>query len=229
MTADGAAPSAAEPPVQALTRRIVADRVPQSPPASVASLTAALRRARIENAERSGVLADLRGAELARLEILRDHLEPVLAQAPEDCDVFDVGIAPGEHPRLFIDHLGFIEMGRDRRAYRFLQDTRHGRIVIGESENLETVVEAVTAYVAHRLIERERALTADFASAAGAGAFAAADKSRGAADSAPPASSRLWRGVLRAFLFLVEAAGSALFFAMIGLLGFWLYRAWLAH
>jgi hypothetical protein len=127
------------------------------------SLTAAIRVARVENAERSEVVAELRGAELARLEMLLETLEPVLAQVPKDVDLFDVGIAPGEHPRLFIDMIGFIEMGRDRRVYRFVQDTRTGRVTIAETERLDAMVEAVTAYIARRLIEREKALAADTA------------------------------------------------------------------
>jgi hypothetical protein len=85
---------------------------------------------------------------------------------PADCDLFDVALAPSEHPRLFIDMLGFVEMGRDRRVYRFVQDTRHGRLTICETEQLDKVVAAVTNYIAQRLIERERALASDAGSAA---------------------------------------------------------------
>jgi hypothetical protein len=49
-------------------------------------------------------------------------------------------------------------MGRDKRVYRFLQDTRYGRKVLAENVNVAEMVEAVTKYVAQRLIERERAL-----------------------------------------------------------------------
>jgi len=122
----------------------------------VTSLSAALRRARIDSAAQSGVLADLRGAEIARLEILREQLEPVLAQLPRDCDLFDVAVSPGERPRLFIDQIGFVELAHDQRTYRFLQDTRHGRIKICENDKLDAVVDAITAYIAHRLIERRR-------------------------------------------------------------------------
>jgi hypothetical protein len=125
------------------------------------SLTAAIRVARVENAERSEVVAELRGAEMARLEMLLEALEPILAQVPKDIDLFDVAIAPGEHPRLFIDMIGFVEMSRDRRAYRFLQDTRLGRTLIAETERLDPMVEAIAAYIARRLIEREKALAAD--------------------------------------------------------------------
>jgi hypothetical protein len=49
-------------------------------------------------------------------------------------------------------------MGRDKRSYRFLQDARYGRTLLAESMNVAEIVEAVTKYVAQRLIERERAL-----------------------------------------------------------------------
>jgi hypothetical protein len=49
-------------------------------------------------------------------------------------------------------------MGRDKRVYRFLQDTRYGRKVLAETGNVVEIVEAVTKYVAQRMIERERAL-----------------------------------------------------------------------
>lgn len=127
-------------------------------------LKAAIRRARIEEAEHSEVLAELRGAELARLEMLQEALEPVLAEVPQDADLFDVGVTPGAHPRLFVDMIGFVEMGRDRRLYRFLQDTRHGRVKLAESEKIETMVKAVTDYIARRLVEREKALAADIIS-----------------------------------------------------------------
>jgi hypothetical protein len=125
------------------------------------SLREALRLARIEAAERSDVVIDLRQAELARLEILRDALAPVFADVPPEIDLFDVGLVPGERPRLFVDMVAFIEMGRDRKVYRFLRDGRHGRTVAAESEQTGPIVEAVTAYVARRLIERERLLVDD--------------------------------------------------------------------
>ena len=124
------------------------------------SLTAALRRARVEEAERSDVIDDLRGAELARLEALQEALAPVLAQVPDNVDLFDTGIVPGEKPRLFIDMIAFIDMGRDRRGYRFVQDTRHGRVTIAESERVDTMVDAVTGYIARRLVERDKAQAA---------------------------------------------------------------------
>ena len=59
------------------------------------SLSAAVRVARAEVADRAQALGDLRDAELARLELLREMLEPVLAQVPPEVDLFDAGLVPG--------------------------------------------------------------------------------------------------------------------------------------
>jgi hypothetical protein len=120
----------------------------------------ALRQARIEAADRTGVVVDLRDAEVARLEILNEALDPLFAQIPEQVDLFDRGISQGDTPRLWIDVVAHVVMGRDKRIYRFVQDTRFGRIVIAESHDVAALVDAVTDYVARRMIEREHALVA---------------------------------------------------------------------
>src|ERR1700741_458636 len=118
----------------------------------------ALRRARIEGADRPGVVVDLRDAEVARLEILNEALDPLFAQVPDNVDLFDRGISQGETPRLWIDVVAHVVMGRDKRIYRFVQDTRYGRIVLAESHEVPVIVSAVTDYVARRIVEREHAL-----------------------------------------------------------------------
>ncbi len=123
-----------------------------------ARLRDALLRARIEAADRTGVVVDLRDAEVARLEILNDALDPLFAQVPEQIDLFDRGISQGDTPRLWIDVVAHIMMGRDKRMYRFVQDTRFGRIVLAESHEVGAIVDAVTDYVARRMIEREHAM-----------------------------------------------------------------------
>lgn len=120
----------------------------------------ALRRARIEAADRTGVVVDLRDAEVARLEILNESLDPLFVQIPEKVDLFDRGISQGDTPRLWIDVVAHVLMGRDKRMYRFVQDTRFGRIVLAESHEVAAIVTAVTDYVARRMIEREHALVA---------------------------------------------------------------------
>ena len=120
----------------------------------------ALRQARIEAADRTGVVVDLRDAEVARLEILNEALDPLFAQIPAEVDLFDRGISQGDTPRLWIDVVAHVVMGRDKRIYRFVQDSRFGRIVIAESHDVAAIVDAVTDYVARRMIEREHALVA---------------------------------------------------------------------
>src|SRR5450756_1672011 len=126
----------------------------------------ALRQARIEAADRTGVVVDLRDAEVARLEILNEALEPLFVQIPERVDLFDRGISQGDTPRLWIDVVAHVLMGRDKRIYRFVQDTRFGRIVLAESHDVAKLVDAITDYVARRMIEREHALVATPAPAA---------------------------------------------------------------
>ena len=118
----------------------------------------ALRKARVESADRTGIVVDLRDAEVARLELLHEALEPLFVEVPPEVDLFDLGISRGEAPKLWIDAIAHIAMGRDKRVYRFVQDTRYGRKVLAESLNVGEIVQAVTKYLAQRLVERERAL-----------------------------------------------------------------------
>jgi hypothetical protein len=135
----------------------VSGSIPASEPRQV-RLRDALRKARIEAADRTGVVVDLRDAEVARLEILNEALDPLFAEMPEQIDLFDRGISQGETPRLWIDVVAHVVMGRDKRIYRFVQDTRHGRIVLAESHEVPAIVHAVTDYVARRMVEREHAM-----------------------------------------------------------------------
>jgi hypothetical protein len=136
----------------------IMDDKPEGPQAPKPDLAAAVRRARAENAERSEAIADLREIEAGRLALLESALKAVVRQAPPGVDMFDLTLTQGEHPRLFIDMVAFVDMGRDRRTYRFFQDTLNGRVLIAENQQIDRIVAAVTNYVARRLVERERAL-----------------------------------------------------------------------
>jgi hypothetical protein len=124
-------------------------------------LKQAIRQARIEAAERTGVVVDLRDAELARLELLNEALDAVFAGVPAEIEVFDRGITKGDSPRLWVDMVAHVSMGRDKRVYRFLQDTRFGRRVLAEAADIDEMAQAITQYVARRLVERERALSGE--------------------------------------------------------------------
>jgi hypothetical protein len=163
-------------------------------------LRAAVRKTRIEIAEKSSVVVDLRDAEVARLELLNDALDPLFEETPPDIDLFDRGISRGDTPRLWIDAIAHVAMGRDKRHYRFVLDTRYGRKVLAESNVIAAIVEAVTHYVAARIIERERALAEDENPLH-------ARLRQGVHGHRP---GRVWR-ILRAFLFGLIAGCVALF------------------
>jgi hypothetical protein len=129
-----------------------------TPEPQPSALTEAVREARIDAAEHSAVVVDLRDADVARLELLNEALDPLFKDIPSDVELFDRGVSRGDVPRLWIDVIAHIEMGRDKRQYRFVQSTRYGRAVLAESYDVPEMVGAVTRYVARRLVERERAL-----------------------------------------------------------------------
>jgi Protein of unknown function (DUF3040) len=124
-------------------------------------LKQAMHEARIEAAERTGVVVDMRDAEVARLELLNEALDPLFADIPPEIELFDRGVSRGDTPRLWIDAVAHIAMGRDKRIYRFLHDTRVGRRVLAESHEIGDMVQAVTGYTARRLVERERSFDED--------------------------------------------------------------------
>jgi len=164
-------------------------------------LREAIRQARIESAERTATVVDLRDAELARLELLNDALDPLYAEIPHDAELFDRGVSRGDPPRLWIDPIAHVHMGRDKRSYRFVQDSRYGRTLIAESAEADDLVAAITKYVARRILERERALAADERLA-----------SLDSANDARLRRQRRWRA-FRAFVFGIVCGIAAVFAA----------------
>jgi hypothetical protein len=125
-------------------------------------LKRAVREVRIAQAERTDVVMDLREAEIARLELLGEALEGIIADLPSDYEQILLGILPGEPPRFWIDATSFVVMARDKRHYLFQKDTRVGRSTLVESTDVDTVADAVTRYVAERIVEREQAVEGDW-------------------------------------------------------------------
>jgi hypothetical protein len=128
----------------------------------VTDLKRTLREVRIAHAERNDVIVELREAEQARLELLGEALEGVFDELPQDDEQLLLGILPGHPPRFWVDATSFVMMARDKRQYQFMKDTRAGRTTILESANLDAIVDAVTRYIAERIVEREQAIEADW-------------------------------------------------------------------
>lgn len=214
---------------------------PETSNSTTPSLAAALRRVRAEAAEQADIDDRLRSAERARLDMLLEALQPVLAQIPENIDLFDAAIMPGPAPRLFVDVIAFVEMAHDKRAYRFIQDTRHGRILVRESEDLHEIVTVATDYIARRIVERERALASDMTLEDAARRLAldpetaAADDAQPVAEPAadppqaapaPPRPARGWQARLETCaLFVIDFFGAAVFFLLLAAFGWWIWTS----
>jgi len=128
----------------------------------VRRLSDAVRRVRIASAERSDAFADLHESDRARLAMLVEALDGVFAELPDSDDFFICEVAGGAPPRLWVDPTSHVMIGRDRRTYRFLKETRLGRVVLLESTDVDAVADAVTDYVAERVVERDRIQESDF-------------------------------------------------------------------
>jgi hypothetical protein len=127
-----------------------------SPGGQARSLSHAVRDVKNALADREDVVVDMRDAHRMRLELLAAELAPVFEDVPADMDSFDFAVSSGLQPRLLIDAVSHVSMGRDRRTYRFLKDTRIGRVVLAESGDMKPVADQVTRYIAERIVERQR-------------------------------------------------------------------------
>ena len=124
-------------------------------------LADAIREVKNAMADRDDVVIEMREAERMRLELLANELAPIIAEVPADADLFDFAVSSGLQPRFWIDAVAHVAMGRDKRTFRFLKDTRLGRVVLAETTDIKTVANAVTRYLAERIVERQRLMEGD--------------------------------------------------------------------
>ncbi len=126
------------------------------------SLQTALRKAKTRLADNDDVADQSHDMELARLQLLADELYPMMQEIDESDSRFDFGITHGDKPRLWIDMTSFVAVGLDNTTFRFLKDTRMGRVVLAETSDQNRIADIVSDYVAERIIERERMLEGDW-------------------------------------------------------------------
>jgi hypothetical protein len=155
-------------------------------PANDRRLSDIVRDVKIATADRTDVVVDMRDADRARLELLAEEIRPVLADIDPADDRFDFGISTGLQPRLWIDAVAHVHMGHDRRVFRFVRDTRLGRVIMSDTSDMATTADAVSRYVAERVIERERILAGDFESMKADAAGYSAPKATGEQAPAMP-------------------------------------------
>jgi len=178
--------------------------------AKVRSLRDAMTKVRTAETDRSDGAEELLEAERARLEMLAEELSDIFDEAAKD-DYFIFQLAPSRPPRLWIDITSHVALGRDRRTFRFLKDTRLGRAVIKETNDQGIMADTVTDYIAERIVERQRMLETEWVS----------EKLQSEKAPQRQKDKKKSRGIGRAlFIFLLGlAAGAA------GLVGYaWFYN-----
>lgn len=141
------------------------DLEPEDIERKVLDLAKAMERTRSAQAERDDVVVEMKHVKMSRLELLAEDLTPVFNDLPKDNDQFEFALTNGATPRLWIDMTSFVRMARDGREYEFVKDTRLGRTVLGRSDKRDLIGEAITAYVAERILERERMIEGDWIAA----------------------------------------------------------------
>jgi len=177
----------------------------------VRRLSDAVRRVRIAESERADAYADLHDGDRARLGLLVEELGGVFAELPDDEPFFICEVAGATPPRLWIDPTSHVVMGRDRRTYRFLKETRLGRLVLNETDDVVSAADAITDYIAERVVERERTLEGDALIAKLRGAAAPSrEATSDAAPAGPTGGDRASRIASALTLFLAGFAVGAL-------------------
>jgi hypothetical protein len=170
-------------------------------------LSDAIREVKNASADRDDVVVELREAAHQRLEILADELSPIFEEVPSGEPFFDFAISSGLQPRLWIDAVAHVSMGRDRRTYRFVRDTRLGPVVLAESADVGPVADQVMRYIAERIVERERLLEGGVESAIRQSrGFAAADPASQVANE-KSIPRRIANGIVLVLLGMLLAAG----------------------
>lgn len=124
----------------------------------VSLLQEAIREVRVASAERAESAADIAELNRLKLEMLAENLQETFEEAARYENLFDCAISSVPSPRLFIDPISHVAMARDQKTYRFMRNTRQGRVILEESAEISVVSDAVTRYMAERIVEQQTLL-----------------------------------------------------------------------
>ena len=125
-------------------------------PAASRSLREAIRKARLDEAERLDLSADHRDGEIARLDLLKAELEAVFAEIPDHDDRFNLVLVPSRPARLWIDLFTYAAIDDGSGAYLFVRNSESGRRTLFSSSNVADIADRITRYMAHEIVRRER-------------------------------------------------------------------------
>ncbi len=113
---------------------------------------AVLRQARAAQAAQLDAVHALSDAKALRLQVLKDELAGVVAASPEVA--FELALAPGDTPRLWIDLITSVVMEPDPKTYRLVEN---GEGVFETADRAE-MVRQVQLLMAHRVLAGKAAL-----------------------------------------------------------------------
>jgi hypothetical protein len=125
-------------------------------PAASLSLREAIRKARVQEAERLDRSADRRDGEIARLELLKAELEAVFAELPKHDDHFNLVLVPSRPARLWIDLFTYAAIDDASGAYLFVRNSESGRRTLFSATNVTDIADRITRYMAQEIVRRER-------------------------------------------------------------------------
>lgn len=125
-------------------------------PAASRSLREAIRKARLDEAQRLDVTADTRDGEIARLELLKAELETVFAEIPKPDDRFSLTLVPSRPARLWIDLFTYVAIDEGSGAYLFIRNSENGRRTLFSANNVADMADRITTYMAQEIVRRER-------------------------------------------------------------------------
>jgi hypothetical protein len=125
-------------------------------PAVSRSLREAIRKARLEEAQRLDLSADKRDGEIARLELLNAELEAIFGELPSHDDRFSLVLVPSRPARLWIDLFTYAAIDDASGAYLFVRNSENGRRTLFSSSSVTEMADRITRYIAHEIVRRER-------------------------------------------------------------------------
>lgn len=129
-------------------------------PAASRSLREAIRKARVEEAERLDATAHGRDGEIARLELLKAELESVFAELPPHDERFNLVLVPSRPARLWVDLFTYAAIDDASGAYLFVRNSENGRRTLYSSSVVVDMADRITRYIAQEIVRRERMETA---------------------------------------------------------------------
>ncbi|MBC8037701.1 MAG: hypothetical protein H7X89_10855, partial [Rhizobiales bacterium] len=98
----------------------------------------------------------LSSAASLRLQVLKEELAGIVAASPEAREAFELALAPGDSPRLWIDLNTSVVMEPDPKTYRLVQQGGGNLNIVLETPDRAAMVQQVKLIMAHGMIGRRR-------------------------------------------------------------------------